>query len=93
MARRTFRAAALPETFVADAAALAECVEHLRTVDLLGFDTEFVGEETFRPELCLVQISTVERLTLPLADADGRVGHLFGIVAFGEAASHAVARS
>ncbi len=62
MPRRTFRAPALPETYVADAPALAECVAHLRTVDLLGFDTEFVGEETFRPELCLVQISTAERL-------------------------------
>jgi len=62
MARRTFRAPALPETFVADESALAECVEHLRSVDLIGFDTEFVGEETYRPELCLVQISTAERL-------------------------------
>jgi len=62
MARRSFRPDALPETFVDDPARLAECVAHLRTVDLLGFDTEFVGEETFRPELCLVQISTVERL-------------------------------
>ena len=62
MARRSFRAPELPETFVADPAALAECVEHLRSAKLIGFDTEFVGEETFRPELCLVQISTAERL-------------------------------
>ncbi len=62
MPRRSVRVPDLPETFVADAAALAECVDHLRSVSLLGFDTEFVGEETFRPELCLVQISTVERL-------------------------------
>lgn len=62
MPRRSFRPDALPETFVDDPAGLAECVAHLRSVDLLGFDTEFVGEETFRPELCLVQISTAERL-------------------------------
>ena len=62
MPRRPFRAADLPETFVADAAGLADCVAHLRTAKLIGFDTEFVGEETFRPELCLVQISTAERL-------------------------------
>ncbi len=30
------------------------------------------------------KISVVERLLLPLADADGRVGYLFGLVAFNE---------
>jgi ribonuclease D len=44
--------------------ALAECVEHLSAHRLLGFDTEFVGEDTFRPELCLIQVSTPERLYL-----------------------------
>ena len=33
------------------------------------------------------KISTVERLLLPIADADGRVGHLFGVVAFGAVAA------
>ena len=31
------------------------------------------------------KVSLVERLLLPLGDADGRVGHLFGLVAFNEA--------
>ena len=30
------------------------------------------------------KISTMERLVLPLGDAEGRVSHLFGLVAFGE---------
>ncbi|CAN5208882.1 HRDC domain-containing protein [soil metagenome] len=54
----------LEEYYVADAAALQECLTHLRTAAHIGFDTEFVGEETYRPELCLVQISTSERLYL-----------------------------
>src|SRR5256885_12394109 len=29
-----------------------------------AFDTEFVGEESFRPELCLVQVATHEHLFL-----------------------------
>ena len=36
----------------------------LAGAEWIGFDTEFVGEETYRPELCLVQISTSERLYL-----------------------------
>lgn len=80
MPRRSFRPAELPETFVADAAALAECVEHLRSVDLLGFDTEFVGEETFRPELCLVQISTAERLFVIDPYTCGPVGEFWKLM-------------
>jgi PAS domain S-box-containing protein len=34
------------------------------------------------------EISTVERLLLPLSDETGRVGHIFGLVAFNERASH-----
>jgi signal transduction histidine kinase/CheY-like chemotaxis protein len=35
------------------------------------------------------EIVIVERLLLPLADRDGRVGHMFGLVAFGQAEAHA----
>ncbi len=53
---------ALPEQIVADPADLAECVRHLAASPVIGFDTEFVGEDTFRPELCLVQVATPQRL-------------------------------
>ena len=32
--------------------------------DLLGMDTEFVAEDRYRPELCLLQISTPEQVFL-----------------------------
>jgi ribonuclease D len=59
----------LPETVVADAAALAECCAHLDSCSMIGFDTEFIGEETYIPDLCLIQVATPERLILidPLA--------------------------
>ncbi len=64
MPRRPFKPAPLPERMVDTDPALAECVAHLATQRVIGFDTEFVGEDTFRPELCLIQVSTAERLYL-----------------------------
>lgn len=48
---------------------LARCVEHLAGCPIFGFDTEFVGEESYHPYLCLVQVATPDRLYLidPLA--------------------------
>src|SRR5438105_1853741 len=54
----------LPEHTVATPAALADCLVHLAAQSEIAFDTEFVGEETFRPELCLVQVATHEHLFL-----------------------------
>lgn len=64
MSRRPFKPQPLPERVVDTDPALAECVEHLTAHRVIGFDTEFVGEDTFRPELCLIQVSTAERLYL-----------------------------
>lgn len=44
--------------------ALAHAVDHLAQAEVIGFDTEFVGEQSFHPELCLIQVSTADRLML-----------------------------
>ncbi len=44
--------------------ALAECVEELQSQPLLAFDTEFVGEYSYRPELCLIQVASTKALYL-----------------------------
>ncbi len=36
--------------------ALADLCQRLSTSKRIGFDTEFVSEDTFRPELCLIQV-------------------------------------
>ena len=41
---------------------MTACLEHLGKSPAIGFDTEFVGEDSFRPELCLIQIATAEQL-------------------------------
>lgn len=35
---------------------LEQLCRRMREADRIGFDTEFVSEDTFRPELCLVQV-------------------------------------
>lgn len=66
-------------------AALADLVAHLRTQPFVAFDTEFIGEESFYPKLCLVQVATAERLALvdpiPLRSAGEDLGQLFRAIA------------
>ncbi|MBI3822862.1 MAG: ribonuclease D [Planctomycetes bacterium] len=54
----------LEEIIVADPQSLAECCVRLQETKVLGFDTEFVGEDTYDPSLCLIQISTPDALFL-----------------------------
>jgi ribonuclease D len=48
---------------------LAACCEYLASLSRFGLDTEFVGEDSYHPHLCLVQVATEDRLILidPLA--------------------------
>src|SRR5437764_15438859 len=54
----------LPEQVITTPEGLAACCEHLAACRRFGFDTEFVGESTYHPHLCLVQVATAERLYL-----------------------------
>ncbi len=45
-------------------AQLAELVGRLARADRIGIDTEFVSEDTFRPELCLIQVATESELAV-----------------------------
>jgi ribonuclease D len=54
----------LQELIVSRPGELSECLEHLANAPEIGFDTEFVGEDRYRPDLCLIQLSTRERLYL-----------------------------
>lgn len=54
----------LPEVIVAQPQELAACCAYLTSCPQLGLDTEFVGEQTYHPRLCLVQVATPEKLFL-----------------------------
>jgi ribonuclease D len=45
-------------------AQLASYCDELARADRIGFDTEFVSEDTFRPELCLIQVATHDSLAV-----------------------------
>ncbi len=55
-----------------DAGDLAEMLEHLRESGSFAFDTEFIGEMTYTPHLCLIQVATATRIALidPLSSLD-----------------------
>lgn len=54
----------LPEHVVAARDQLAECCAHVAGCQMFGFDTEFIGEDSYHPHLCLIQVATAERLYL-----------------------------
>lgn len=60
------------ETLITTADALETLCQSLLEASRIGLDTEFIPENTFLPELCLVQIATDDRVVAidPLAGLD-----------------------
>lgn len=57
---------------IEDQAGLDEFIAHVTEVGCVAYDTEFIGELSYYPELCVVQLATRERLAIvdALADVD-----------------------
>jgi ribonuclease D len=51
---------------------LAAVLDHCREIGTFGYDSEFIGESSYHPRLCLLQIATKEKIALvdPLAGVD-----------------------
>src|SRR5260370_20482095 len=54
----------LSEQIVTEPKDLQECCQYLAGCQRFGLDTEFVGEDSYHPHLCLVQVATEDRLIL-----------------------------
>lgn len=51
----------MDQRLITDQAQFEDLCEHVRVAGIAAFDTEFVSEYTYRPELCLLQVATAER--------------------------------
>jgi ribonuclease D len=60
---------------------LAACCEHLTTQRVIGFDTEFIGEATYHPNLCLIQVAAPNRLYAIDPQSVGPLDRFWGLVA------------
>ena len=49
---------------IADAGALENLLAHVRAEGVFAYDSEFIGELSYHPRLCLVQVSTKSRIGL-----------------------------
>lgn len=54
----------LPKHYVDSPKQLAEVCAQLAGEPVLGFDTEFIGEDRHRPDLCLIQVASPQDLYL-----------------------------
>jgi ribonuclease D len=63
-----------PATLIQTQNELLRLIEHLRSVGRFGYDSEFIGELTYVPKLCLIQVASPEQIALidPLAGLDLR---------------------
>jgi ribonuclease D len=61
--------------------ALDEALAHVRSKGVFAYDTEFIGEESYWPRICVVQIATTERVILVDAFAVTDLKPIFELVA------------
>jgi ribonuclease D len=73
------------EILITDATALAACCTHVTREAQIGLDTEFVGEDSYHPKVCLIQIATREALYLidPFAFAEDELRPLWELIVDG----------
>ena len=60
---------------------LAGFLDKLAGMPCFGFDTEFIGEETYTPQLCLIQVATTDELVLIDPFSVGPLDEFWNLVA------------
>jgi ribonuclease D len=73
-----------PFEFITDAKALKALCRRLEDVKHIGFDTEFVSENRYRPELCLLQIASEDEYAIVDTMAIGSVDSFWDLLCRGD---------
>jgi len=60
---------------------LAEFCDEIADYPVIGFDTEFISEDTYRPELCLIQVAAGSKLGIIDPFAAGDVSSFWRVLA------------
>jgi len=68
-------------TLVTTTEELAAALAHVREKGVFAYDTEFIGEESYWPRICVVQLATTERVILVDAFAVTDLKPIFELVA------------
>lgn len=63
-ARFTNRTTAVKHQYISTPQALSEFCDAIAQSPAIGFDTEFVSEDCYRPHLCLIQVATPDRIAV-----------------------------
>src|SRR5687768_17826537 len=63
MIRRPPRSTLFPYTTLFRSG-LSEAVGHIRSLGSFAYDSEFIGELSYFPKLCLIQLATTQRIIL-----------------------------
>jgi ribonuclease D len=71
----------LPEYIVTDPDGVRACCADVAASEEVGFDTEFVGEDTYIPDLCLVQVATPNALYVLDPFDCGPLGEFWNLIA------------
>jgi ribonuclease D len=71
----------LPEYIVTDPDGVRTCCDDVAASPQVGFDTEFVGEDTYVPDLCLVQVATPNALYVLDPFDCGPLGEFWNLLA------------
>ena len=66
---------------IASTAELEAELAHVREKGVFAYDTEFIGEESYWPKICVVQLATTERVVLVDAFAVPDLAPIFELVA------------
>lgn len=73
--------AAADAEYLVEQSQLEEFLQHARRMGLVAYDTEFIGELSYHPQLCLIQLATTRRVAVLDAMVDIDLAPIWNLLA------------